>query len=414
MIKTNLIVHVTMVLILMAVAPSAQAATVHIDDTSASISSIIDVPIEVSDASDVGAMDISLTYDPDVLTAPGIVNTGDLTSGALVLNETTIYPDPVTGIETISEADNQTALEHGALANHTADGVVNISIISRYGFSGTGSVAVVRFKVTGSVGDISPLNLSTVAAYNLSAPIIDPITGNVIGYESIPLMTQNGSVRIEHGVTVSIGSATGANDSTVTVQISLANAENITGVSPTITYDPSVVQVQSMTANTSVVAMTVQATNINNTIGRARMSLTASLPGITATDEAPVADVTFHLVGGDGTSTDLEFVDTAMLLSDEDFNVFAPAVIENGSVSVMLPGMCGDVAPYPDCDLTVNMGDVKRLLMNVSYPGQYPLCCEWCADVAPCPINDDEINMGDVKRLLMNVSHPGQYPLCCE
>lgn len=115
-----------------------------------------------------------------------------------------------------------------------------------------------------------------------------------------------------YGGTASIGSATGANDSTVTVQISLADAEEITGVSPTITYDPSVVQVQGMTANTTVVAMTSQGSpNIDNTAGRARMTMTASLPGITVADAAPIADVTLHLVGGDGTSTDLRFVDTA-------------------------------------------------------------------------------------------------------
>jgi hypothetical protein len=88
---------------------------------------------------------------------------------------------------------------------------------------------------------------------------------------------------------------------------------------------------------------------------------------------------------------------------------------ETYTLEIKLGGstLCGDVAPYPDCDRAVNMGDVKRLLMNVSHPGEYPLCCEWCGDVAPCPTNDGEINMGDVKRLLMNVSHPGEYPLCC-
>jgi len=196
MIKTNLVVRMSVMLILAIVVSSAQAATVFTDDAIASSSSIIDIPIEMSDASDVGAMDISLTYNPYVLTALGVVNTGDLTLGALVINESTIYIDPVTNNETISEADNQTVLQYGALANHTTtDGVVNISIISRFGFSGAGSVAVVRFEVIGSSGDTSQLDLSTVAAYNVSAPIIGP-AGNVTGYESISLTTQNGSVTI--------------------------------------------------------------------------------------------------------------------------------------------------------------------------------------------------------------------------
>ncbi len=136
------------------------------------------------------------------------------------------------------------------------------------------------------------------------------------------------------GEVVSIGSATDVNDSVVTVQISLANAVDITGVSPTITYDPSVLQVQSMTANTSVVTMVSQGTNINNTIGKAKITLTTSVPGITVVDATPLADVTFHLIGGNGTHTDVEFVDTAMMLSDKDFNSFAPTTIENGSITI--------------------------------------------------------------------------------
>jgi hypothetical protein len=77
-------------------------------------------------------------------------------------------------------------------------------------------------------------------------------------------------------------------------------------------------------------------------------------------------------------------------------------------------GVCGDVAPYPDCDGIINMGDVVLLLNYVGHPGEYQLCCEWCGDVAPCPASDDIINMGDVVLLLNYVGHPGGYELCCE
>ncbi|MEA1945079.1 MAG: C1 family peptidase [Euryarchaeota archaeon] len=139
------------------------------------------------------------------------------------------------------------------------------------------------------------------------------------------------------GETVSIGSATDSKGSVVTVQIGLAHAEKITGISPTIAYNPSVVQVLDISANTSVVTMNVQGTpNIDNTAGLARMSLTSA--GITVAGTTPIVDVTFHLVGSNGMSTDLEFADTAMMLSDTGFDAFAPATIEDGSIAILMKG----------------------------------------------------------------------------
>jgi parallel beta-helix repeat protein len=74
---------------------------------------------------------------------------------------------------------------------------------------------------------------------------------------------------------------------------------------------------------------------------------------------------------------------------------------------------CGDVAPYPDCNEKVDMGDVILLLNNVSYPGnpRYLLCNEWAGD---CRCSG-KIDMGDVILLLNNVSYPGnpRYALDC-
>jgi hypothetical protein len=115
---------------------------VYVNDTDNIHGTIVDILINAPDApGQVGAMDISLTYNPSVLTALGTVD-GSLTAGVLVMNETTImkpYPDNWTDAY-ISEADNQTVWDYGALANDTTatDSVVNISIISRYGFNGTG------------------------------------------------------------------------------------------------------------------------------------------------------------------------------------------------------------------------------------------------------------------------------------
>jgi len=90
---------------------------------------------------------------------------------------------------------------------------------------------------------------------------------------------------------------------------------------------------------------------------------------------------------------------------------------QNLTIVVQPPGKCGDVAPYPDCDGDVNMGDVGLLLNNVTFRGNptYNLCNWWAGDVAPCPVCDGDVNMGDVGLLLNNVTFRGDptYDLCC-
>ena len=195
-----------LVLFLACTVHTAGAMTVYVNDTSGVCGTTWDIPINISGAPwQVGAMDISLTYNSSVLTALGVVN-GSLTAGVLVMDENTLtkpYPDNWTDAQFTYEADNQTVWNCGALANDTTatDGVVNISIISRYGFNGTGPVAVVRFAVIGSRDDTSPLTLSTVSAYNLSAPYNKsgyiPDKVNITdGYDPIYNTTEDGTFTV--------------------------------------------------------------------------------------------------------------------------------------------------------------------------------------------------------------------------
>ena len=216
--------HIIHMLILISVCAAHAAGTmvVSVDDASENNGMIVDIPINVSDAPwQVGAMDISLTYNSSMLTALGAVN-GSLTAGVLVMDENTItkqYPNNWTDAYFTDEADKQIVRNCGALANNTTatDGVVNISIISRYGFNGTGPVAIVRFNVIGSAGDVSPLTLSTVAAYNLSAPYNDsgyiPDTVNITdGYEPIYNTTEGGTFTVAAEGLPKDGNIDGIND----------------------------------------------------------------------------------------------------------------------------------------------------------------------------------------------------------
>jgi len=206
MTKRTLKIMLVLLLLSVCMVHTAVAMPVYVNNTGGDHGTTVYVPINVSNApGQVGAMDISLTYNSSVLTALGVVN-GSLTAGVLVMDENTLtkpYPDNWTDAHFTDEADNQTVWNCGALANDTTatDGVVNISIVSRYGFNGTGPVAVVRFEVIGSRDDTSPLTLSTVSAYNLSAPYNNsgyiPDTVNITdGYDPIYNTTEDGTFTV--------------------------------------------------------------------------------------------------------------------------------------------------------------------------------------------------------------------------
>lgn len=192
MVRKPFLISIILVLAFVVLTMPAFATTViSVGDIEAE--STVAIPINVTDASDIGAMDIRLEYNPDVLRATG-VTTGTVTSGALVINDNTL----TIGEDFSDESDNQTILNYGALANYTdTAGVVNISIIgSKYDFNGTGSIAVVMFDVVGAADTTSLLTLSNVAVYNLSAPIanaIDPTKTD--GYETISVGTDDGEFK---------------------------------------------------------------------------------------------------------------------------------------------------------------------------------------------------------------------------
>ena len=96
---------------------------------------------------------------------------------------------------------------------------------------------------------------------------------------------------------------------------------------------------------------------------------------------------------------------------NEGFNTIPQITL----VDITSPRLCGDVAPCPDCDGTVDMGDVILLLNNVSYPEntRYVLGNDWAGDCRCTGVRD----MGDVILLLNNVSYleESRYALdCCD
>jgi len=108
-------------------AVSAADLTVRVSDASGRTGSTVDVPITVTGAQDLGALDLLVQYDPAVLVVRG-VEKGSLTKGMI-------------------------------LANTDSPGNISIALIDSQGITGSGPVAVMKFQVTGATGTTSPVTI---------------------------------------------------------------------------------------------------------------------------------------------------------------------------------------------------------------------------------------------------------------
>jgi hypothetical protein len=188
-----------------------------------------------------------------------------------------------------------------------------------------------------------------------------------------------------------------------------ANASNFYGGQINLIYEPTCANVTNWVRNTTNFPLGGWDSTTN---GKEWITFTkTSLPLLTG--EYMVGTLTIHCVNDskEGCETPLDFIAPSSLFDDVGNPV--PANWIDGTFEC-IPGLCGDVAPYPDCNGKVDMGDVILLLNNVSYPGnqRYLLCNVWAGD---CRCSG-KIDMGDVILLLNNVSYPGnpRYALeCC-
>ena len=188
--KTYMNVVIISMVILATVPALASAATVSVGDAT-TVGSTVTVPINVAGALDIGAMTITLTYDSSLLSATG-VSKGTITSDALLITEGTI--DSSGGI---SDADNETVWNYGAIIGDITDNRVNISMISTDGFSGDGTIATITFGVVGS--GYTSLTLTEVLANKTAT--CEPCTNEEVvdpaSYPEILITKEDGSYTAE-------------------------------------------------------------------------------------------------------------------------------------------------------------------------------------------------------------------------
>jgi hypothetical protein len=186
-------VYIGMFLVMLLVFP-ASGAIVQIDDQSGKTGDEVQVPINISGAPAIGAIDISLSYDASILSVIN-VSKGAITSDALMVTGSTIIDG------NISSQDNETVWNYGAIAGDTTEGRVNISAISTNGFSGDDSIAIVTFRVKGTSDIITPLVLSDVSANKTAT--CDPCNSTTVfdnsSYPGIPIEVVNAEFNVTGG-----------------------------------------------------------------------------------------------------------------------------------------------------------------------------------------------------------------------
>jgi len=190
-------------LIALAALPALTSAevTVGVGDVTI-VDTTVTVPITISGASNIGAMDIALEHDSGVIEFIGIEK-GTVTSNALMIVEGTIYEDPVTGYENISSNDRDIVLNYGAIIGNCSDDRVNISMIGTDGFDGDGTVATLTFSRVAGCGGTCSLVVSATA--NETATCAPDCTNETVfdpaSYPEIPIIVEYGFVSTMSGDT---------------------------------------------------------------------------------------------------------------------------------------------------------------------------------------------------------------------
>jgi len=152
-----------------------------------------------------------------------------------------------------------------------------------------------------------------------------------------------------------IGSATTPPNSIVTIQVSVVNVENVSGISFNLLYDPSIVTVSSVSASQNFTGSSITP-NIDNVNGITSVLLTNSNL-ISASAGTPVIDIAFNIVGGSGSSTSLDLQNVEF--RDNEFNPYTPAVLVDGMITV---GIKGDF----NGNDRVDIGDVAKVAFMVA------------------------------------------------
>ena len=158
-----------------------------------------------------------------------------------------------------------------------------------------------------------------IAATTAAAPAVAATTG-----------TDAGTLDSQEQPQVRLGSTTVDPGDTTTVQLS-TDATDVAGYQANVTFDPAVLEVESVTGTDSFGDPVV---NVNNEKGWVFVTQSQ----VDGTDEPALATITFAAVGDDGARSSLGFVSEDTVLNDADSTTvevsLAPGEVAVGSATL--------------------------------------------------------------------------------
>ena len=144
------------------------------------------------------------------------------------------------------------------------------------------------------------------------------------------ILTTNTAIAIGTEI-ISVGSATLDAGSTTTLQVNLANAVDVAGISLDISYDSKMIEITDVSASNDAVSGSVITSNIDNAEGKVKIILT-NINLINTINSIPIINIAVHTIGdtGDETTLILQNVD----VTDTNFLPAVPKTITNGYVRI--------------------------------------------------------------------------------
>ena len=144
------------------------------------------------------------------------------------------------------------------------------------------------------------------------------------------ILTTNTAIAIGTEI-ISVGSATLDAGSTTTLQVDLANAVDVAGISLDISYNPKIIEIMDVSANNDAVSGSVITSNIDSAEGKVKIILT-NINLINTINSIPIINIAVHTIGdvGEETKLILQNVD----VTDTNFLPATPETITNGYVKI--------------------------------------------------------------------------------
>lgn len=161
-------------LVLLVAVAHAAALSVSIESTSAVSGSQASIPVVVAGASNLGAMDLAVTYDPAILTFTG-VDLGSLSTNGMIES------------------------------NAGSPGTIKIGFVDTRGVTGDGPLFVLKFTVIGKQGATSSITPQVTGAWNTnlvdvstttSAGVLTVGSGGKTPLSIVPVVAALGSISL--------------------------------------------------------------------------------------------------------------------------------------------------------------------------------------------------------------------------